>query len=292
MATSHKRETARRTPRAAVLAGSLAAMATTAVVAGGVLNSPAPNDHLVAVDNTKSSAARSASGSIAAASDARRDFASLSRSADRSAEGVGTKLDLLLSDDATAQAVADASKKRWTTATLNLWTRPDQKGKQVGEIEEGEKVVLTGRTFADRAEVVVDGTSRWVTEGHFSEEKPATLGGDCTNGTTVPSSVSINIQKVHEAVCANFPDVRVYGTLRGGGGDHPRGKAVDIMISGPEGWKIAEFVRANYQALGVAYVIYSQKIWSVERGGEGWRGMPNRGSVTANHYDHVHVSTY
>jgi hypothetical protein len=39
-------------------------------------------------------------------------------------------------------------------------------------------------------------------------------------------------------------------------------------------------------------VIYAQKIWSVKRGGEGWRGMSDRGSVTANHYDHVHVSTY
>ena len=33
-------------------------------------------------------------------------------------------------------------------------------------------------------------------------------------------------------------------------------------------------------------------IWSVERGGEGWRGMSDRGSTTANHYDHVHVTTY
>ena len=31
---------------------------------------------------------------------------------------------------------------------------------------------------------------------------------------------------------------------------------------------------------------------SVQRGGEGWRGMSDRGSATANHYDHVHVSTF
>ncbi|WP_408895983.1 hypothetical protein ACJ5H2_13820 [Nocardioides sp. R1-1] len=284
MATSHKRETARRTPRAALLAGSLAALATTAVVTGGVLNSTAPEADLVAVDRSKAAA-----GSVG---DSGERVPLLSRSTDRSADAIGTKLDALLSDDATAKALAEAKQRQWTSAPLNLWTRPDERAKQVGEIEEGEKVLVTGRTFGERAEIVVEGKSRWVTAGHFTDEKPPTLGGACTNGTSVPGSVSESIKKVHAAVCANFPEVSVYGTLRGGGGDHPRGKAVDIMISGAVGWRIAEFVRANYQALGVSYVIYAQKIWSVERGGEGWRGMPNRGSATANHYDHVHVSVF
>ena len=64
------------------------------------------------------------------------------------------------------------------------------------------------------------------------------------------------------------------------------------MVSGETGLGIAEFLRANYSALGIEYIIYSQKIWSVERGGEGWRGMSDRGSTTANHYDHVHVTVY
>ena len=64
------------------------------------------------------------------------------------------------------------------------------------------------------------------------------------------------------------------------------------MVSGDRGWQVANFVRENYVALGVSYVIYSQSIWSVERGGEGWRGMSSRGSATANHYDHVHVSVF
>jgi len=64
------------------------------------------------------------------------------------------------------------------------------------------------------------------------------------------------------------------------------------MISGETGWAIADFLRANYSALGIEYIIYSQNIWSVERAGEGWRGMSDRGSTTANHYDHVHVTVY
>ncbi len=107
----------------------------------------------------------------------------------------------------------------------------------------------------------------------------------------MPSGVSENIKKVHAAVCADFPEITVYGTFRSDG-EHGQGIAVDIMTSGERGWQVANFVRENYAALGVNYVIYSQSIWSVDRSGEGWRGMSSRGSATANHYDHVHVTTY
>jgi len=93
-------------------------------------------------------------------------------------------------------------------------------------------------------------------------------------------------------VCAAFPEITSYGTYRSGSGDHASGRAVDIMVTGSFGWEVADFVRTNYVELGVSYVIFSQNIWSVDRGGEGWRGMSDRGSTTANHYDHVHVSTY
>lgn len=193
---------------------------------------------------------------------------------------------------ATRKAVSNASDKLWTTGTLNLWNDSDADAQQVGEIDEGEKVLVTGRNRDARDEIVVKGKSRWVTAGYLSDEKPLALGGSCSNGSSVASGVSSNIVKVHNAVCANFPEISTYGTLRGGGGDHGTGRAVDIMISGERGWQVARFVRENAAALGVKYVIYSQSIWSTERGGEGWRGMSSRGSATANHYDHVHVSTY
>jgi hypothetical protein len=44
--------------------------------------------------------------------------------------------------------------------------------------------------------------------------------------------------------------------------------------------------------LGVSEVIWSQRIWTVERSSDGWRWMEDRGSDTANHYDHVHVTVY
>ena len=63
------------------------------------------------------------------------------------------------------------------------------------------------------------------------------------------------------------------------------------MVTGSTGDAIAAYVRANAAALGVTEVIWEQKIWTTQRASEGWRWMSNRGSATANHYDHVHVTT-
>jgi hypothetical protein len=97
---------------------------------------------------------------------------------------------------------------------------------------------------------------------------------------------------VYRAVCAQFPDVSSWGGLRSDG-EHGEGRALDIMVSSSSlGDGIADWVRANSQALGVSEVIWSQRIWTVQRGSEGWRPMEDRGSATANHYDHVHVTVY
>jgi hypothetical protein len=284
----HKRETNARRPfpfraKAVTIAAPLALVATASAVTLGVVNADPGTDGLVAASVNDSTAAD--------LGEQVRDRTPVSRNAPR-IKREPTKVEKLMAGRAVAAAVKRADTKKWTTATLNLWSEPGEEAKKVGEIAEGEKVLVTGRSLFERVEIVVDGVSRWVTAGYLSADKPFTLGGECTNGTSAASGVSPNIVKVHQAVCAEFPEITRYGTLRGGGGDHSIGRAVDIMISGERGWQVAEFVRKYYKELGVSYIIYAQKIWSVERGGEGWRGMSDRGSATANHYDHVHVSTY
>ena len=54
------------------------------------------------------------------------------------------------------------------------------------------------------------------------------------------------------------------------------------------GDQIAQFVIDNREKLGMTQVIWRQRIWEP---GSGWRGMSDRGSATANHFDHVHVTT-
>jgi hypothetical protein len=80
--------------------------------------------------------------------------------------------------------------------------------------------------------------------------------------------------------------------MSGSGGDHGAGKALDIMSTGSLRDAIADYVRAHAAEFDVNYVIRAQHIWSVQRSSEGWRLMEDRGSVTANHFDHVHVSLF
>lgn len=299
----HKRDTdARRTPRATLVAGPLALVATASVISLGVVLSDAPESETLTARTTAADLQQATDGSGLGSRDS-----VLTRSSDRSGlttvegatlEKAETKLDRVLAKKAVKKAIAKADTKLWTTAPLNLWTEPGEKAKKVGTVAAERKVLVTGRELYGRDEVVIDGKARWVTQGYLQEEKPetgpaaASASASCTNGSSVPAGVSPNIAAVHRAVCAQFPSITSYGTFRSGGGDHGRGLAVDIMVSGELGWQVAEFVRANAGQLGVSYAIYSQRIWSVERGGEGWRPMSDRGSATANHYDHVHVSTF
>lgn len=85
-----------------------------------------------------------------------------------------------------------------------------------------------------------------------------------------------------------------------GPGEHPKGRACDYMTSpggtmstGSQeelGDTIAEYALTNAEDLGVMYVIWKQRIWNVQLGNTDWRTMEDRGSITENHYDHVHVS--
>ncbi|MBD8869974.1 hypothetical protein [Nocardioides donggukensis] len=299
----HKRDAnARRIPSAAKIAAPVAVFVTLGVVGAGV----------VTTDPDVREAFAAANGaSIAQVSASERKDEFLSRSFSRTdgsqARGVAARV---ADRKATAKAIRQADTKLWTTVDLNLWTEPGKKAKKTGIVMAEKKVLVTGRRANGRAEVVLDEKAFWVTADYLSKDKPEqeeevvetesegsdesapAAGGTCSNGTSVPSGVSSNIVNVHASVCGAFPEITTYGTLRGGGGDHGSGRAVDIMVSGSRGWQVANFVRDNAGSLGVSYVIYSQNIWSVERGGEGWRGMSDRGSSTANHYDHVHVSTY
>jgi hypothetical protein len=92
------------------------------------------------------------------------------------------------------------------------------------------------------------------------------------------------------AACAAFPALSSYGGYDAHG-EHSSGRAIDFMVTDPGlGQAVADWARANASALGVYDVIWAQHIWTPVRSSEGWRSMEDRGSATANHYDHVHVS--
>lgn len=93
--------------------------------------------------------------------------------------------------------------------------------------------------------------------------------------------------------------------------DHAKGRACDLFPGAPgrfasgealtQGWRVANWYRANAAALHVKYLIWQGRYWqaggrntSRDVGGWGERydggGVYNTRSATGGHYDHVHVS--
>jgi Bacterial SH3 domain len=199
---------------------------------------------------------------------------------------------------------SEISDHLFLTTDLNLWTGPGENYTLLDVLPTGTKVAVTGDVEGPWAEISYDGLSRWVNADYLAEEKPqpeeeaqARVAGGisdapCPSGSSVESGLSSDAILVHRSVCATFPEVTAYGGLRSDG-EHSQGLAIDIMIpDSSTGDAIAEWVRANAGSLGVSEVIWSQQIWTVQRSSEGWRPMEDRGSTTANHYDHVHVTVY
>lgn len=170
------------------------------------------------------------------------------------------------SESATAKASKTASKAETTKADEKKTTAPAK---------------TTTKAAAPKAPTA---------QAPKSEAPAATGSSSCPR---LPG-VTANTEKVHQAVCAKYGSgVSSYlGVRPDSDVEHPSGRAVDIMITNNStGWAIANYVRANAGSFGVTEVIFDQKIWTTQRASEGWRSMSDRGSVTANHRDHVHVST-
>ena len=86
------------------------------------------------------------------------------------------------------------------------------------------------------------------------------------------------------------------GYRPGDPGDHGKGLAIDFMVpvNSALGDQIADYAIQNMASRGISYIIWKQRFYAPFDSKYGpaytWNPMPDRGSVTENHYDHVHVS--
>ncbi|MDU7359820.1 MAG: SH3 domain-containing protein [Propionibacteriaceae bacterium] len=211
-----------------------------------------------------------------------------------------------------------STTKRWATADLNIWYASTG-SRYNGEIPKGSEIAITGKVANGRAEIVHKGALRWVTSRYTTSQAPSTsspspsdVAGNLNSPpiTGGPRGTALNkgyssgmhrtnpyIQRISADAWARFPQVKThYGWRRDVTPDHPAGRAVDLMIPNYKknqqlGWNIARYYQKYAKQLNIKYIIWDQKIWSVARSKEGWRPMANRGSDTANHYDHVHISS-
>ncbi len=197
----------------------------------------------------------------------------------------------------------------WTTAPLKLRVKPAEGSRSVATYPEDRRIGVTGERRGGYAEVVHDKQSRWVTASYLSRKKvvekapePAAASGGsstgsgssgvsgapCPDGSDIEAGLQPAAVKVYRAVCNAFPSLSAYGG-QDGHGEHVNGQAIDFMVSGSVGEQVKDYLYANRAAFDLFDIIWSQSIWTIERSGEGFRSMEDRGSATANHFDHVHI---
>ncbi|GAA4210006.1 hypothetical protein GCM10022252_77210 [Streptosporangium oxazolinicum] len=211
---------------------------------------------------------------------------------------------LMFSDDMGAAAVMEqltaqqsahlegfaSSLERRKKASETAARLTDEIGEEAKEVqaqrEEAEDVIRDMKDKLDR--LAPTGSGRRA-DGSWAPQLP-TGADNITDRTRI----------MRDAVMRRFSLPYAVGCYRSAndGGEHPLGRACDFMMSTggtmPSaanvalGDEISAWAIKNKAKLGVKYVIWRQRI----NHGSGWRFMSNRGGVTANHFDHPHISMY
>lgn len=224
-----------------------------------------------------------------------------------------TKALSAISKEPTASASAtSAGSKLYATEKVNVRAEASASSERIGSVDKGESVNATGQTSNGFSEVSLSSSKGWVSSQFLSRTAPAASASSSSSSATrssgssssaaapaprangncpIARGVTPRAAALNQAICDRFPSVRSYGGYRAGdSGAHGSGRALDVMVTGSTGTEIANWARANAGTYGITEVIWQQRIWTTQRSGEGWRGMSDRGSATANHVDHVHIT--
>lgn len=259
---------------------------------------------------TKAATAKAAKAKAAAKAEAARAAAAEKKAAQEKAARAEAARERAAEARRLARALRSTDTK-YTRVDLNVRAAAGQGSRLLTVLDTRSKLSVTSVVRDSWRYVSYQGRGAWVKHQYLVDERPAapkkkkkatnrattsTTGGGtssaaCTGSSRVESGLTPDAVRVHRAICARFPSVTAYGGVRADSlPEHPSGRALDAMVSGSTGWEVARFVRANAERLGVSEVIFAQRIWTVQRSGEGCRSMSDRGSASANHHDHVHVS--
>jgi hypothetical protein len=157
-----------------------------------------------------------------------------------------------------------------------------QMGEELAARLEAERVAAEERARAEAERAAAEAAA-----AAAEAERRASVGADCGIDTGQLGAVKGFVREAARFLgCAHDVDTMHGVAGRAGTSDHPSGLAVDFMIGRTAGDALADCALQNMDALGIKYVIWEQRI----NHGDGWELMEDRGGVTANHFDHVHIS--
>ena len=197
------------------------------------------------------------------------------------------------------------------SATADLTTNQVTVDEQTVQVEDLTQPVEETTTTVEET-TTTEATTEAVTE---AQSAPATYQAEPSQGASAtytapaaPDYATIAATKSENAglqpQTAAFKEevAKLYGITSfsgyrpGDSGDHGKGLAIDFMVpvSSALGDQVAEYAIQNMASRGINYIIWKQRFYAPYDSKYGpaytWNPMPDRGSVTENHYDHVHVS--
>ena len=209
----------------------------------------------------------------------------------------------------TSSAVAEAAPQATTLAEKQETQASPQAESTVEETTTPveEKATETTATSAEEAKEVASSSEATPVVSTYQPEEAKTVlttyaapAAPDYAGLAVAKSENAGLQPqtaaFKEEIANLFGITSFSGYRPGDSGDHGKGLAIDFMVpeSSELGDKIAEYAIQNMASRGISYIIWKQRFYAPFDSKYGpantWNPMPDRGSVTENHYDHVHVS--
>ena len=228
------------------------------------------------------------------------------------AEEVAASADTSVPEEQTAQtssAVAEAAPQAMTLAEKQeTQARPQaESAVEATTTPVEETAIETTATSAEEEKEVASSSEATPTVSTYQPEDTKTISTTYTApaapdyaGLAVAKSENAGLQPqtaaFKEEIANLFGITSFSGYRPGDSGDHGKGLAIDFMVpeSSELGDKIAEYAIQNMASRGISYIIWKQRFYAPFDSKYGpantWNPMPDRGSVTENHYDHVHVS--
>ena len=208
-----------------------------------------------------------------------------------------------LKQEAEAKAKQEAEVKAKQAAGAKLKQEAEAKAKQEAEAKAKQEAEA-------KAKQAADAKLKQEAEAKAKQEAEAKQGTTVAKGLPPVTAAELDdpamngltdhAKKMKVALAKKF-GITSFSMFRAGDDDgtghgHNTGMSVDFMVpvGSAQGDQLAEYLTKNMNELGVYYIIWKQRFYMLQFNIYGpantWNLMPDRGGVTANHYDHVHVS--
>ena len=190
---------------------------------------------------------------------------------------------------------AEAKKVAETKEAADAKLKQEAEAKKAAELKAKQEAEAKAKAAKEaEAKKAAEAKQTTTVAGGLPEVTAAELADPAMNGLT-PHTKKMKVALAKKFGITSFSLFRA-GDDDGTGHGHNSGMAVDFMVpvNSVQGDQLAEYLTKHMDELGVYYIIWKQRFYMPQQNIYGpantWNIMPNRGGVTANHYDHVHVS--